>query len=441
MGILIKTFSRAVGSLQTQKNKVISRLKTKATDAIDYMNSPQVIPQRPTNAESAAIQQCYVIAEKPLTPTGFTFFTENIRNVGFDDIAASLDEIVKFKDKYGNLLFTKELGHQRTFHTQALLEAKYNNPEHYEDFLTLLELSNKGKIKYIPRFIMPEGKVNPLVKKDIEAVVKKQNYFEEFDSTVNSFEILSKISEGDAFSIGQKMYVRTNKGFDKLSIDKETYKLLFPPVDRYAIAQGHSQNCGPIALINNLIQVPANRVKFYKLFEQKGDKIIVHTLGNIFNRSTFDLNELYRLSDGVLSQTCYGIKMLEKHSNKNFDISVYGLVKPVYGDKYFCKDLIAEKGTVFMPLSDVNIALLNRSQEDIERLKNQIRTVGHTTTMISGGGGSPRFGTGHQHYISVFDCTNDLVKYSNPCGTAEYREMPLEDFIRRVYDNVFYHNI
>ena len=224
-------------------------------------------------------------------------------------------------------------------------------------------------------------------------------------------------------------------------IDKETYKLLFPPVDRYAIAQGHSQNCGPIALINNLIQVPANRVKFYKLFEQKGDKIIVHTLGNIFNRSTFDLNELHRLSDGVLSQTCYGIKMLEKHSNKNFDISVYGLVKPEYGDKYFCKDLIAEKGTVFMPLSEVNIALLNRSQEGIERLKNQIRTVGHTTTMISGGGGSPRFGTGYQHYISVFDCTNDLVKYSNPCGTAEYREMPLEDFIRRVYDNVFYHNI
>ena len=288
---------------------------------------------------------------------------------------------------------------------------------------------------------MPEGKVNPLVKKDLEAVVKKQNYFEEFDSTVNSFEILSKTSEGDVFSIGKIMYVRTNKGFDQLSIDKETYKLLFPPVDRYAIAQGHSQNCGPIALINNLIQVPANRVKFYKLFEQKGDKIIVHTLGNIFNRSTFDLNKLHRLSDGVLSQTCYGIKMLEKHSNKNFDISVYGLVKPEYGDKYFCKDLIAEKGTVFMPLSEVNIALLNRSQEGIERLKNQIRTVGHTTTMISGGGGSPRFGTGYQHYISVFDCTNDLVKYSNPCGTAEYREMPLDDFIRRVYDNVFYHNI
>ena len=444
MGILINTFNRTVQTLNSKKQAAIKKIKSAAANAIDEVKTKEKLHNEQKELNSNSLQYCspdFEIIEKPLSPREFSFYSQNIKNADFNDIEQSIGEITKFKDRFGNSLFLKELGHERSYNTQALLAIKYNNPEHYKELLTLLQLSEQGKIKYIPRFIMPEGKLNPLVKKDMEAIINRKNYFEQFDKTANKFEILSKTQEGDAFSIGEQMYVRTQNNYDKIDMDKDTYKLLFPPIDRYAIAQGHSQNCGPLAVINNMIQIPTNRVKLYKLFEQKGNSIIVHSQGNIFNRSIFNLDELYKLSDGILSQTCYGIKMLEKHANKNNDIATYGLMKPQYGDQYFCKNLVAEKGTVFMDIRDVNLALMNHSKPDIDRLKAQIRTIGQTTTMICGGEGSYKYGTGKQHYISVFDCTDDIVKYSNPCGTAEYREISLENFILRIYNNVFYHKI
>ncbi len=444
MGILISTLGNAVSSIRSKNQTAAKILRSAVTDVIDYVNIKQKVVNTNNDIQFAAQQYrkpVIDVIDSNLSPTEFSFYAQNIKNADFNDVEKSIEEIIKIKDKFGNSLFLKELGHKRTYNTRSLLDTKYNNPEHYKEILTLLKLSSEGKIKYIPRFIMPEGKLNPLVKKDMEALLNHKNYFEQFDNTSNKFEILMKTNEGDAFSIGEQMYVRNKNGYEKISMDKNTYKLLFPPVDRYAIAQGHSQNCGPIAVINNMIQIPANRVKLYKLFEQKGNHVIVHSLGNIFNRSTFDLNELHKLSDGILSQTCYGLKMLEKHSNKNSNIAAFGLTKPLYGDKYFCKDLIAEKGTVFMDIDDINLALMNHSKSEIEQLKNQIRTIGHSTTMVSGGGGGYKYGTGENHYISVFDCKDDIVKYSNPHGTAEYREMSLDDFILKVYNNVFYHKI
>ena len=453
MGLLISTFNRTINLIK-RTNKTVSYESPAVLES--FVNTKNELIAREYYKDFSLLRQNSLWLKKNdnaipvvydikncsmLTVNDYKFFTQNQKNIPPYILSPMLDYFASLKDRYNCQLFVKMAGHKRSYNTRALLEAKYNNPEHYDDVLKLLQLNRIGKIKYVPRFVMPNGKINPLVKKDMQALIEGKNYFEEFSANTSKLEILSKTSVGDAFSIENNMFVRTQKGFIKLDFDKNVYKLLFPPVDRYAIAQGFSQNCGPIAVINNLIQVPQNRVKMYKMFKQKGDKIIIHSLGNIFNKSVFNLNDLGSLSDGVLSQTCYGLKMLEKHSNKTYQIAQYGIVKPKFNDKYFCKDLISEQGTVFMDLNTIKLALINHSDSEIERLKEKIRTVGKTTTLISGGGGSFDLGTGKHHYISVFDCTNDIVKYSNPCGTAEYREMPLDEFIKKVYGSAFFHKI
>lgn len=453
MGLFVNTFNRAINLIKRANKTVSCESPAVLESFVETKN--ELIAREYYKDFSILRQNSFWLKKKGtavpvsldtqnrsvLTDKDYKFFTKNKKNIPPYILNPTLDDLANLKDKYNCQLFVREAGHKRSYNTRALLEAKFDNPEHYADILQLLQLNRMGKIKYVPRFVMPKGKLNPLVKKDMQALIEGKNYFEEFSANTSKLEILSKTSVGDAFSVDNNMFVRTQTGFIKLDFDKNVYKLLFPAVDRYAIAQGFSQNCGPIAVINNLIQVPQNRVKMYKMFEQKGNKIIVHSLGNSFNKSVFDLNDLGNLSDGILSQTCYGLKMLEKHSNKTHQIAQYGIIKPKSSDKYFCKDLISEQGTVFMDLDTVEIALINHSDCEIERLKEKIRTVGKTTTLISGGGGSYDLGTGKRHYISVFDCTNDIVKYSNPNGTAEYREMPLDEFIKKVYGSAFFHKI
>lgn len=449
MGLLINTIYKAA-SVFKNKGKAVAKDSLNIVQENIKMENPiskkaaAAIKIRNIGVRNNWNKQIYSLQLKEpffLTNGEYKFFSDELNNIRPNELNNSLEEILTLTDRYGSRLFVKELGHRRTFNTKALLKTKLQNPEHYYEILTLFRLHQEGKIKYIPRFIMPEGKLNLLVKKDMEAILNGSNYFEQFEQSTNHFEIFAKTQIGDAFSIADKMYVRTKTGFDELKINKKVYELLFPPVDRYAIAQGHSRNCGPLSVLNNLIQIPENRVKLYKLFGQKKDTIVVHTLGNIFKRSTFKLSELDNLDDGILSETCYALKMLEKHSNKDFDIAGYGLNKPDIKDRYFCKTLIAKSGTPFMSRSTLQYALLNHSDSEIEALKSKIRTVGHETTLVTGGGGSHELGSGRHHYISVYDCTNDIVKYCNPNGTAEYREMPIDEFVKKVYGAAFYHNI
>ncbi len=453
MGLLINTFNRAINLLK-RSNKTVSYEAPPVLESLvntknelitsTYYKDFSILRQNSfwLKKKSTAVPVSLDTQNRSvLTDKDYKFFTKNKKNIPPYILNPTLDELSNLKDRHNCQLFVREAGHKRSYNTRALLEAKFDNPEHYADVLQLLQLNKMEKIKYVPRFVMPEGKLNPLVKKDMQALIEGKNYFEEFSANASKLDILSKTTVGDAFSIENDMFVRTQIGFIKLDFDKRVYKLLFPAVDRYAIAQGFSQNCGPIAVINNLIQVPQNRVKMYKMFKQKGNTVIVHSIGDRSSKSVFNLNDLDSLSDGVLSQTCYGLKMLEKHSNKTRKIAQYGIIKPKFSDKYFCKDLVSEKGTVFMDLDKIELALINHSKSEIESLKEKIRTVGKTTTLISGGGGSYDLGTGKRHYISVFDCTNDIVKYSNPNGTAEYREMPLDEFIKKVYGSAFFHKI
>jgi len=371
------------------------------------------------------------IAQVKLDPKEIAFFSENLKGAKHADIEQVVSEILALKNINGMTGFTRKLGHKSAYSTRALLEAKFNDSQRYEEILTIVKLNKEGKIKYFPRFVMPNGKTNPLVKQDIEAILSGKNYYEQF-SRLDTTEILTKTKFGDVFSVGDKMFVRDVNGYIPLKMDKLTYELLFPPVDRYAMAQGASQNCGAIAVINNMVQVPSNRVKMLQLYEQKGNKVTVHSLGDTTCKMTFDLKDLKSLDDGILSDTSYGLKMLERKGQLAGGKS--GYCPPNYVErtqKFFVPDI---NKTPIDYMSDTPLYL---SKQQLER---ELATIGNGRTFVTGGGGNYSLGTGDSHWCSVYDYRNGNIRFANPNATADYKDVPISTFIDDYLGVGVFHN-
>lgn len=385
------------------------------------------------------------------------FFTEHITGHRQTEIQQALDEILSLKDINGHNLYNirhdaESLFGKRTYSARALLEAKFNDPQRYDDIMQLLKLHQSGRIKYCPRFIMPNGKLNPIVKEDMDAIINGRPYFQQFKPfTKLDDTILNGIREGDVFSVGEKMYVKDKTGYQLLKMDKKTYELLFPPVDRYAMAQGNSMSCGQISLINNLVQVPSNRVKMYQMFEQNGDKITVHSLGNVHDTRTFDLNNLSTLEDGILSESSFGLKMIEHKGAYNANGIYLDSGTTLIDSRDYCVISDINSTPCEAPKTDFldyrfykKNNLTKDLEEHVHNIQNELSTIGNGRTFITIGGGGYKLGMGNLHCCSVYDCQNGILKVANPHGTADCLEIPLNlfygteqrYFTHGVFDNI-----
>lgn len=397
---------------------------------------PSVRPSSINPAKPSAtvnIQELIPRGVKPvsLSSEQIRFFTTNLNGISKSELEKAVSEITSLHHANGGLYYTTELSSKRGYSTRALLDARFNDVEHYNDILELIKLNNAGKIKYYPKLVMPNGHTNPLIKQDMKAIAEGRNYFEQFTS-LNKSEILSKTSEGDVFSVGQQMFVRDSKGWQPLKMDKSTYELLFPPVDRYAMAQGCSENCGAIAVINNMVQVPSNRVKMLQLFEQNGNKVTVHALGDTSSKMTFDLNNLKTLDDGILSDSSYGLKMLERKGQVGNGSSGYHW--PDYQerkDKFFGSSI---NKTPIEYMSDTPLWL------SLEQKVKELSTIGKGRTYVSGGGGNYSLGTGDAHWCSVYDYHNGKIRFANPNATGDYQDVPISDFADKYLGIGAFHN-
>lgn len=386
-------------------------------------------------------KQTITMPSRILSKDEFLFFSENLNGRSKEEIEIALDEILNLKYKNGKSIFriipkpseSDEKYNVLTHSARALLEMKFSNRQQYNDVLKLIELHNTGRINYCPNFIMPNGKLNSLVKQDMDAILSNRNYFEELqvDSIIDN-RLLARVKLGDVFSVGEKMYVRTNNGCILLKMDKQTYKILFPPIDRYAIAQGKSNHCFYLSALNNLIQVPENRIKMYQMFEQNGRYVTVHPLGK-YPPTTFNLDNLTAFDNDLYAQTSYGNKMLERIANPFEDGSgvdvkdVYAAVKENNIDllkfNHTPTDLLNEDPTTYLNYRRYHT---DKLKQCVHAAQQKLQTIGNGKTMVTLSGKGYKYGTGNDHCCSVFDFQNGLVKLANPHGTAFYQEVPLD---------------
>lgn len=180
---------------------------------------------------------------------------------------------------------------------KAILQAKYNNPERYQDIMNLYKLVRQGKAPdYILKGLIPEGKFDLLGKSDIDKLIQGKYYFEQFNKLTKPEDVLKSLQQGDVFSIGDKMFVRTADSYEPLNLSKSMYEKLFPPIERYCLAQNEN-SCHFVASLDGMIKNPEMRTRLYKMFEQTGeDTLKVRLAGNNTVPVEFDLKNIANLN-------------------------------------------------------------------------------------------------------------------------------------------------
>lgn len=150
-------------------------------------------------------------------------------------------------------------------------------------------------------------------------------------------------------------------------------------------------------------------------------------LGDTSSKMTFDLNNLKALDDGILSDTSYGLKILERKGQGGYHWPDY----QERTDKFFVPKI---NKTPIEYMSDVPLWL------SLEQKVKELSTIGKGRTYVSGGGGNYSLGTGDAHWCSVYDYHNGKLRFANPNATGDYQDVPISDFVDKYLGIGAFHN-
>lgn len=159
-----------------------------------------------------------------------------------------------------------------SYFTERMLDLRLNNPEQYQKLVDskILDLVKEKKIS--PRILANTNKdFTPEVYSDVQKLLNGESLIKKFDSTKD---ILHKTTAGDVVSVKGKMYINNDGKLEPWNMTEEKFNELFPLVDRFSTKQG-KDDCYFISVLNSLYQNPKTRGNYYKMFEQKGDDILV----------------------------------------------------------------------------------------------------------------------------------------------------------------------
>lgn len=339
-------------------------------------------------------------------------YLEDINHGPFQDkehflakFLADVKEVEQMTDNQGKALYGD--GCTSLYSKKAFIEAKYNRPERHQELTDLYKLYKEEKVpEYLLGVFFPKARFHELPKQDMEKLLKGENYFPQLLETVKDDELL-KLSVGEVFQKGKDMFVRTKDGYEKLKMDEETYRKLFPPVVRHAIAQNDADNCGKIAALNGIIKHPETRVKIYRMFEQtpSGVRVSIPKLGT----EEFKYENLGMLQTAQNLQGGLGHKMLEYA----YDMKKYG-------------KLDIEEGAKSNIIYDLTGYTNNRILAS-EYLSNRDATLAETAkkTHTSGiytfrdWGEIPNYGVYQHHFFSATSLPYKTGEFQSPWSGLE----------------------
>lgn len=167
--------------------------------------------------------------------------------------------------------------------SSAVRNLKMADAELYEDFKLLRNKnmlpSNVTEIFYSPNKANFNKNLLEDIKKMAEAV---RNGVEPIDAFVPKLNTLNEAANnkkiGEVFSLKNTndVYVMDKNGPVKLDMDRDAFFKMFPPLESHATSQGQMGDCwfvsgGLDAFMSN----PNARAKFYQMFSQKGNDIII----------------------------------------------------------------------------------------------------------------------------------------------------------------------
>lgn len=274
-------------------------------------------------------------------------YLEDINHSGYPNKKEFLEKFLRDVKEVESLL---DIDGQQMFSGKGLwsmltrrtvLQAKYNNPERYQEIMDLYKLQKEGKVsKYVLKRLLPESHFHKLPKSDMQKLLRGENYYPKL--TELSEEAISKLETGEAFSVGKEMFVKTSDGYEKLKMDTDMYEKLFPAIERYALAQGDIGNCHLMAAMDSILKNPEGRIEFYKLFEQVGKNKVKCTLHDPDYKKmgiVYDLDDLSMIKEVDCKGASLGHTLIEYTYAKN----MYDFAMQKESVSYFIKQALVKR--------------------------------------------------------------------------------------------------
>jgi hypothetical protein len=213
------------------------------------------------------------------------------------------------------------------------------------------------------------------------------------------------------------------------------YEKLFPPIERYALAQGDIGNCHLMAAMDSILKNPEGRIEFYKLFEQV-DKNKVKCCIQEYkeNGIIYDLNDLSMIKEVDCKGSSLGHTLIEYTYAKNMcDLmknynpnSYYAYITRTYNG-YEPRRIFSEGGDAETVSDHIN-RLIGWKTDSRYKFTDEIVSdilkeqkcvsVANCTTRI------PNKGLQNGHYYNSGDLRNGTLL--NPWNTME--EIPYNPF-------------
>ena len=172
-----------------------------------------------------------------------------------------------------------------------------SDPEAYNKLKNsgFIDLIISKKLKPNTYYTIRGHEFLPEVYSDLELLKNGGSVIKHFTSYDK---ILSKTSAGDVVSVNGKMFINNNGRLEAWNMTEEKFNELFPPVERFIGSQGHN-DCFLYSAMESIYRNPKTRAQYYKLFEQKGDDILVTipAYRNFNGTVTFNNGEIITVMD------------------------------------------------------------------------------------------------------------------------------------------------
>lgn len=234
------------------------------------------------------------------------------------------------KQFINNLSFADKLSPEDKRALGNVLQKKGTETDYINKMVNLI---NGQKVNpYALSHLCQNSEMSDLVKGDIDIYTDKvegqkmsvEDAFVPIHSSKKEGQKATNV--GDVFRVkGQdKIYVKSGDDYSRqLEMDAKTYIKLFPPIERYASAQGAAGDCYLLSSINSIMENPYSRAVIYDCFTQKGDSVTAQLYEG---KLKIDFPDC-KLPEGADSEKyaagAAGIKILEHMYGKEFENQKY----------------------------------------------------------------------------------------------------------------------
>lgn len=215
---------------------------------------------------------------------------------------------------------------------QKYIESCGADSRELEDIDTLLrcfDASSPIKLKLDSRIfkgLKRDRKISETISDDLAILRKPGNLIDNYVPVFSSEkEALGKLKTGDVFQMqGEKYISIKNKSgeAERLSMDRETYFELFPPVERFANVQSDFGNCYEVTALNAMIENPQTRENILRCIDAAGaDKNISIKFPNSNFKDGINVNyrEIEANGQDKYTYGCKGLQLIEHALGKEYE--------------------------------------------------------------------------------------------------------------------------